>query len=139
MPAIAGLTPRPSRWGFDRYPSPGAPPRPPALRPGERHLTSPWNPAEAANSTVATTGVPTRRAQVPSQVAGAAAGEHEKEPEMSTMTMTPARGGREAPTPAAWLLRGAEMIEAWRSRARSRRALLGLSDAMLKDIGLSRA
>ena len=58
---------------------------------------------------------------------------------MSTTTMTPASGEREAPTLAAWLLYGAERIEAWRARARSRLALLEMSDAMLKDIGLSRA
>jgi uncharacterized protein YjiS (DUF1127 family) len=58
---------------------------------------------------------------------------------MSTTTMTSASGGRGAPTLAAWLLYGAERIDAWLSRARSRRALLEMSDAMLKDIGLSRA
>jgi uncharacterized protein YjiS (DUF1127 family) len=62
---------------------------------------------------------------------------------MSTMMMTPmpvpARGGREVPMPTAWLVRGMDRIDAWWSRARSRRALLGLSDAMLKDVGLSRA
>jgi uncharacterized protein YjiS (DUF1127 family) len=40
---------------------------------------------------------------------------------------------------AGLLLRWVEVIEAWRSRARSRRALLEMSDAMLKDIGLGRA
>jgi uncharacterized protein YjiS (DUF1127 family) len=58
---------------------------------------------------------------------------------MSTMTMMPVRGGRGAMTPMVWLLHGVAMIEAWRSRARSRRALLEMPDAMLKDIGLSRA
>jgi uncharacterized protein YjiS (DUF1127 family) len=62
---------------------------------------------------------------------------------MSTTTMTPApmsaHGGHGAPTPMAWLLRGMEGIDAWLSRARSRRALLEMSDAMLKDIGLGRA
>ena len=62
---------------------------------------------------------------------------------MSTMTISPtpmpARGGRGALTPTAWLLRGMEMIDAWCARARGRRALLEMSDAMLKDIGLSRA
>jgi uncharacterized protein YjiS (DUF1127 family) len=42
--------------------------------------------------------------------------------------------------PAAGLLvRGMDRVDAWLSRARSRRALLEMSDAMLKDIGLSRA
>jgi uncharacterized protein YjiS (DUF1127 family) len=40
---------------------------------------------------------------------------------------------------AGLLVRGMERIDAWWSRARSRRALLEMSDAMLKDIGLSRA
>ena len=40
---------------------------------------------------------------------------------------------------AGLLARGMAAIDAWWSRARSRRALLEMSDAMLKDIGLSRA
>ena len=47
---------------------------------------------------------------------------------------------RRAWMPAAGLLvRGMDRVDAWWSRARSRRALLEMSDAMLKDIGLSRA
>ncbi len=33
----------------------------------------------------------------------------------------------------------ARLVATWAERRRQRRALLGLSDAMLKDIGLSRA
>jgi uncharacterized protein YjiS (DUF1127 family) len=51
----------------------------------------------------------------------------------------PAHGGRGTLTPTAWLLRGMERIDAWCSRARSRRALREMPDAMLKDVGLSRA
>jgi uncharacterized protein YjiS (DUF1127 family) len=73
------------------------------------------------------------------QAAKAAAGKRRKEPEMSTTKTMPAHGGQGTLTPMAWLLRGMEMIEAWHARARSRRALLELPDAMLKDVGLTRA
>jgi uncharacterized protein YjiS (DUF1127 family) len=47
---------------------------------------------------------------------------------------------RHVPMLAADLLaRGMDRLDAWWSRARSRRALLEMSDAMLEDIGLGRA
>lgn len=38
----------------------------------------------------------------------------------------------------AWLLRVVAILELWSERRRQRRALRGLSDHMLKDVGLSR-
>jgi uncharacterized protein YjiS (DUF1127 family) len=69
--------------------------------------------------------------------------EHERVYRLQALRPQPASSrpaARHGPMRAAGLLvRGMAGIDAWWSRARSRRALLGMSDTMLKDIGLSRA
>ena len=69
--------------------------------------------------------------------------EHDRGYRLQALRPQPASSrpaARHGPVRAAGLLlRGMERIDAWWSRARSRRALLEMSDAMLKDIGLSRA
>jgi uncharacterized protein YjiS (DUF1127 family) len=40
---------------------------------------------------------------------------------------------------ATWSLRVAERLQLWRERVRQRRALGGLNDHMLEDLGLSRS
>jgi uncharacterized protein YjiS (DUF1127 family) len=39
----------------------------------------------------------------------------------------------------AWLLRAVELVLDWHEVARQRRALLGLDERLLKDIGITRA
>jgi uncharacterized protein YjiS (DUF1127 family) len=70
--------------------------------------------------------------------------EHERVYRLQPLRPRPARSrppmARHVPMLAADLLaRGMDRLDAWWSRARSRRALLEMSDAMLKDIGLGRA
>ena len=70
--------------------------------------------------------------------------EHDRVYRLQALRPAPASGrppmACHVPMRAAGLLaRGMAAIDAWWSRARSRRALLEMSDAMLKDIGLSRA
>jgi uncharacterized protein YjiS (DUF1127 family) len=52
---------------------------------------------------------------------------------------TPIEGWRRRRTLAAGFIAAFEMLCDWKERNRQRRALLALSDTMLKDIGISRA
>ena len=45
---------------------------------------------------------------------------------------------RDAPALSGWLTAVVQIAESWAERRRQRRALMKLSDAMLKDIGLGR-
>ncbi len=49
------------------------------------------------------------------------------------------RCGASAGALARWSLRACERLQLWRERVRQRRALGGLNDHMLKDLGLSRS
>jgi uncharacterized protein YjiS (DUF1127 family) len=61
---------------------------------------------------------------------------------MTTMTLTRADGApttRPSPSLPSVAMRVLDKIGRWHERHRQRRALLGLSDDLLKDIGVSRA